>query len=198
MLVLGLVPRPPAVRPVRVSSRPRRRASDGRPAIRRGLAAAAILLGLVLAAPRAEAHAVPAAMDPAPDARLDAPPRGGGDPVHRAGRAARQLARRAGREGRPREPGGWCRRPRGSLALPGCPRAAPSRRLHGVLAGPVRRRRPRHQRRPRFHGRDRRPRGAIRSHGPERRRVETARPVAGRAGRRAAPGRPRWQPGARS
>jgi methionine-rich copper-binding protein CopC len=37
--------------------------------------AAAVLLGAILSASEAAAHAVPAAMDPAPDARLDVPPR---------------------------------------------------------------------------------------------------------------------------
>lgn len=74
MRVLGLDPRPPANGPVRISSTARRCASGVRPAIRRGLTALPILIGLLAPASRAGAHAVPAAMDPAPDARLDTPP----------------------------------------------------------------------------------------------------------------------------
>jgi methionine-rich copper-binding protein CopC len=74
MLVLGLVTRPPAAAPARISSLAGRRPTVVWPAVWRCLTAASILLCLALPASRAEAHAVPAAMDPAPDARLDAAP----------------------------------------------------------------------------------------------------------------------------
>ena len=74
MLVLGLVTRPPADAPARISSLAGRRPTVVWPAVWRCLTAASILLCLALPASRAEAHAVPAAMDPAPDARLDAAP----------------------------------------------------------------------------------------------------------------------------
>jgi copper transport protein len=74
MLVLGLVTRPPADALARISSLAGRRPTVVGPAVWRCLTAASILLCLALPASRAEAHAVPAAMDPAPDARLDAAP----------------------------------------------------------------------------------------------------------------------------
>jgi copper transport protein len=74
MRVLGLDPRPPANGPVRISSAASRCAFGVRPVISRGLMALPILIGLLAPASRADAHAVPAAMDPAPDARLDTSP----------------------------------------------------------------------------------------------------------------------------
>ena len=123
-----------------------------------------------------------------PPARCEARRRAarGGDPVHRAGRAARQLARGAGRARHAGEPGRRRRRSRRSLALPGRARPAASRRVHRVLARPVCRRRPRHERRPRLRDRARRSGGrGIRFDGPERRESGDRSPVgwSGWAGR---------------
>ena len=70
-----LVLRPPAVVPG-IASSPLGRSTLGvRPAARRRLVAVAALLGSALPASLAWAHAVPATMDPAPNARLDVSPR---------------------------------------------------------------------------------------------------------------------------
>ena len=121
-------------------------------------------------------------------------PRGGaargGDPVQRARRAAPQHSGSAGRPRPARRPGRRPRRAHRPVALSRDAPGASLRRLHGVLAGPVRRRRPRDPRRPRLHGRRRRCGGrAIRAHGPERSGVETARSMDGRDGWRAPPRR---------
>ena len=70
---MGLAVRAPTVRGV-LSSRCRRGA-PAVPPVARPFVAVAALLGATLSASEASAHAVPAAMYPAPDARLDVPPR---------------------------------------------------------------------------------------------------------------------------
>ena len=105
MLVLGLVTRPPADAPARISSLARRRPTVAWPAVWRCLTVASVLLCLALPASRAEAHAVPAAMDPAPDARLDAAPPAVVIRFTERVEPAHELARGAGRQGRTREPG---------------------------------------------------------------------------------------------
>ena len=95
---------------------------------------------------------------PAPDARLDAPPRAVVIRFTERVEPRASCARRAGRERRPREPGRWCRRPgdpwRYRVALEPLPPGAYTvswRVLSADTAtSPVA---------PRFHGRDRRPAG---------------------------------------
>ena len=143
------------------SSRMRRHRSSAEACPRSGaprggsFVAAPILLGLVLAATPAGAHAVPAAMDPAPNVRLDASP-----PEVVIRFTERVEARPSTLEvldarGQRVDRGGATVDPGRSVALPRGAAVPSIRRLHGVLASAVGRRRARHQRRPRLHDRGR-------------------------------------------